>query len=46
MAGQTANAQLLFSILVSQHMVFPNALGIWTFAFLFRAGSLSPTHFR
>ena len=46
MAGQTANAQLLFPILVSQHMVFPNALGIWTFAFLFRAGSLSPTHFR
>ena len=46
MAGQTANAQLLFSILVSQHLVFPNPLGIWTSAFLFRAGSLPPTHFR
>lgn len=30
MAGQTANAQLLFSILVSQHLVFPNLLAFWT----------------
>ena len=30
----------------SQHLVFPNAPGIWTSAFFFSAGSLPPPHFR